>query len=246
MRSAGDGEAGALGEDIEFGFERLVVGGGGGFGHGQVAPDLHGTNLIVSKSRLRTMNALIQIMGIGLRKSAGWCRRLSDEATRKRYVTEAFGLYAYETAARRWICTNFPQARALALRSDAVAGQTLGGARSALASAARAPGCAVRSPGFGDLPHNRTEFGAWILSVGTQAALQRLKRAEHMHKIKIPKSVVNRVVERCGTEHPHADLDPARTALVVVDLQNGFMMEGVAHALCKAADRHRAERQPAC
>jgi ureidoacrylate peracid hydrolase len=60
-------------------------------------------------------------------------------------------------------------------------------------------------------------------------------RAEHMHKINIPPSVVGRVVERCGTEHPHADLDPARTALVVIDLQNGFMMEGVAHALCKAA-----------
>ena len=56
-----------------------------------------------------------------------------------------------------------------------------------------------------------------------------------MHKINIPRSVVDRVIERCGTDHPHADLDPARTALVVVDLQNGFMMEGVAHALCKKA-----------
>jgi ureidoacrylate peracid hydrolase len=56
-----------------------------------------------------------------------------------------------------------------------------------------------------------------------------------MHKINIPQSIVNRVVERCGTEHPHANLDPVRTALIVIDLQNGFMMEGVAHALCKAA-----------
>jgi ureidoacrylate peracid hydrolase len=49
-----------------------------------------------------------------------------------------------------------------------------------------------------------------------------------MHKINIPQSIVNRVVERCGTEHPHAALDPTRTALVFIDLQNGFMMEGVA------------------
>jgi ureidoacrylate peracid hydrolase len=56
-----------------------------------------------------------------------------------------------------------------------------------------------------------------------------------MHKIRIPQSVVDRVIERCGTAHPHAELDPVRTALIVVDLQNGFMMEGVAHALCKAA-----------
>jgi ureidoacrylate peracid hydrolase len=56
-----------------------------------------------------------------------------------------------------------------------------------------------------------------------------------MHKVDIPQTVVARVIERCGTEHPHAALDPRRTALIVVDLQNGFMMEGVAHALCKAA-----------
>lgn len=56
-----------------------------------------------------------------------------------------------------------------------------------------------------------------------------------MHKINIPQSVIDRVVERCGAAHPHAGLDPARTALVVIDLQNGFMMEGVAYALCREA-----------
>ncbi len=30
-------------------------------------------------------------------------------------------------------------------------------------------------------------------------------------------------------------LDPAKTALIVIDLQNGFMMKGVAHALCEEA-----------
>lgn len=56
-----------------------------------------------------------------------------------------------------------------------------------------------------------------------------------MHVISIPDRVVEAVVARRGAVHPHADLDPARTALVVVDLQNGFMMDGVAHALCETA-----------
>ena len=51
----------------------------------------------------------------------------------------------------------------------------------------------------------------------------------------IPQRVIDTVVARRGTAHPHADLDPARTALIVVDLQNGFMMDGVAHALCVQA-----------
>jgi ureidoacrylate peracid hydrolase len=56
-----------------------------------------------------------------------------------------------------------------------------------------------------------------------------------MHKIAIPQSIVERVIARRGREHIYDDLDPARTALVVVDLQNAFMMPGVAHSLCLTA-----------
>jgi ureidoacrylate peracid hydrolase len=56
-----------------------------------------------------------------------------------------------------------------------------------------------------------------------------------MHKIAIPQSVVDRVVARHGSEHVHADLDPAKTALVVVDMQNAFMLPGVAHSPCLMA-----------
>ncbi|MEM9428483.1 MAG: cysteine hydrolase [Pseudomonadota bacterium] len=56
-----------------------------------------------------------------------------------------------------------------------------------------------------------------------------------MHRISIPQRVYDEVLSRRGTLHPHADLDPGKTALIVVDLQNGFMMEGVAHALCDTA-----------
>lgn len=58
-----------------------------------------------------------------------------------------------------------------------------------------------------------------------------------MHKLAIPKSVVDRVIARHGREHVHDDLDPKRTALIVVDMQNAFMLPGVAHSLCPMAEK---------
>lgn len=48
----------------------------------------------------------------------------------------------------------------------------------------------------------------------------------------IPQSIVDRVIRHRGKEHIYEDLDPAKTALLVVDLQNAFMLPEVAHALC--------------
>ncbi len=56
-----------------------------------------------------------------------------------------------------------------------------------------------------------------------------------MHDISIPQSVIDQVIRSRGKEHIYDDLDPAKTALIVVDMQNGFMMEGVAHSLCREA-----------
>ena len=58
-----------------------------------------------------------------------------------------------------------------------------------------------------------------------------------MHTLSIPQSVVDRAIERRGREHVYEDLDPAKTALVVVDMQNAFMLPGVAHALCPMAEK---------
>jgi len=58
-----------------------------------------------------------------------------------------------------------------------------------------------------------------------------------MHKLSIPQTVIDRVTARHGREHPHADLVPAKTALVVVDMQNAFMLPGVAHAPCLMAQQ---------
>src|SRR5689334_10154980 len=56
-----------------------------------------------------------------------------------------------------------------------------------------------------------------------------------MHKIAISQSIIDRVIARRGREHIFDDLDPARTALVVVDMQNGFMKHEVAHSPCAMA-----------
>src|ERR1051326_4697244 len=56
-----------------------------------------------------------------------------------------------------------------------------------------------------------------------------------MHKVSISQSIVDRVVARRGREHIFDALVPAKTALVVVDMQNGFMLPEVGHAPCKMA-----------
>jgi ureidoacrylate peracid hydrolase len=58
-----------------------------------------------------------------------------------------------------------------------------------------------------------------------------------MHDFTIPRSVVDRVIERRGREHVYDRLDPAKSALIVVDMQNAFMLPGVAHSLCPMAER---------
>ncbi|MDB5473115.1 MAG: isochorismatase hydrolase [Devosia sp.] len=51
-----------------------------------------------------------------------------------------------------------------------------------------------------------------------------------MHKVSIPQYIIDRVIERRGKEHIHENLVPSRTALIVVDLQNAFMVEEYAAA----------------
>jgi ureidoacrylate peracid hydrolase len=51
----------------------------------------------------------------------------------------------------------------------------------------------------------------------------------------IPDAIVARVSERRGAIHCYDVLDPARTALVVIDLQHAFMNAAVGHAVCPAA-----------
>jgi ureidoacrylate peracid hydrolase len=57
-----------------------------------------------------------------------------------------------------------------------------------------------------------------------------------MHKISIPQSIMDRVVARRGRAHIYESVDPKRTALLVVDMQNAFMRADVAHSLCPMAE----------
>ncbi|HUZ71515.1 MAG TPA: isochorismatase family cysteine hydrolase [Stellaceae bacterium] len=56
-----------------------------------------------------------------------------------------------------------------------------------------------------------------------------------MHQVSIPPSVVDRIIARRGKPHCFDDLDPRRTALVVIDMQNAFMLPGVGHSPCATA-----------
>ena len=51
-----------------------------------------------------------------------------------------------------------------------------------------------------------------------------------MHKLDMPKWATDLALNRRGKAHVYENLDPSKTALVVVDLQNGFMVEEVAVA----------------
>jgi ureidoacrylate peracid hydrolase len=56
-----------------------------------------------------------------------------------------------------------------------------------------------------------------------------------MHAIAIPQSVIDQVVQARGREHIFDDLDPAKTALLVIDMQNAFMAKETGHSVCPMA-----------
>jgi ureidoacrylate peracid hydrolase len=56
-----------------------------------------------------------------------------------------------------------------------------------------------------------------------------------VHNIDIPQWVTDRVIKKRGAEHVFTNLDPARTALIVIDMQNAFMLPGVGFAEIKTA-----------
>jgi ureidoacrylate peracid hydrolase len=47
-----------------------------------------------------------------------------------------------------------------------------------------------------------------------------------MHPFDLPKAVTDRIIARRGKLHIYDSLDPARTALIVIDMQNGFLQVG--------------------
>ena len=81
------------------------------------------------------------------------------------------------------------------------------------------------------IPANRRRTGrcsraARVRAIGRHGNLRR--RA--MHQIKIADWAIEQTRLRRGRLHVHEDLDPRKTALIVVDMQNGFCVEEVAAA----------------
>ena len=56
-----------------------------------------------------------------------------------------------------------------------------------------------------------------------------------MHKIAIPQTIIDAITQARGRQHVFEDFDPAKAALLVVDMQNGFMLEEVGHSVCAMA-----------
>ena len=74
---------------------------------------------------------------------------------------------------------------------------------------------------------------------------ESLKEETRIHKIKMPQWAIDIVLGRRGRLHVHENLDPAKTALIVVDLQNAFMVEEVAVAYVPHRGGDRAKCQSA-
>ncbi len=56
-----------------------------------------------------------------------------------------------------------------------------------------------------------------------------------MHKVEIAPWVVERVIAKRGAEHVFEDFDPKKTALIVIDLQNAFMLPDAAFVVIDTA-----------
>lgn len=57
-----------------------------------------------------------------------------------------------------------------------------------------------------------------------------------MHTVRIPQDVLDRIAARRGRLHPFERIEGAKTALVVIDLQNAFMLPGMPAAVKNVCD----------
>src|SRR6266540_3867366 len=65
-------------------------------------------------------------------------------------------------------------------------------------------------------------------------ALRPTSRSPPMHNLSIPADLVQRVIARAGRPHPFDVMAPAKTAFVVVDMQNYFVKPGFQGEVPKA------------
>jgi ureidoacrylate peracid hydrolase len=70
----------------------------------------------------------------------------------------------------------------------------------------------------------------------SQWGLSRTFREADMHKFTLPEHIASRIMERRGRLHPYEAIDPKKTALVVIDMQNAFLAPGAAVEIPAARD----------
>ena len=63
-----------------------------------------------------------------------------------------------------------------------------------------------------------------------------------MHKINLNPAVVEKILARRGVPHVFADLDPARTALLVVDMQCAYLDKELDNTFCAWSSGSRIPR----
>src|SRR5690242_7205359 len=93
----------------------------------------------------------------------------------------------------------------------------------ARASASPAAAIGRLSPTTADGRRKSRRHRQGPLFSGRGYAIMSMTRRSPMHRIAIPQAAIDRVLKRRDSLHVINDIDPARTAHVVVDLQNGFM-----------------------
>src|SRR6202035_3114527 len=60
-----------------------------------------------------------------------------------------------------------------------------------------------------------------------------------MHAVRIPPDVLDRIAARRGKLHPFDRIEGPKTALVVIDLQNAFLLPGMPAAVTLDGERER-------
>src|SRR6476620_1293739 len=101
----------------------------------------------------------------------------------------------------------------------------------------KSPGCGLCTTSTRALSR-RSRSGIFQRRVGLPIWPSSLEteREDAMHKIAIPSYAIDRALSRRGRLHPFDGLDPACTALIVVDLQNGFMAPGQPAEIAQARE----------
>src|SRR6202008_426285 len=85
---------------------------------------------------------------------------------------------------------------------------------------------ALRLPALRPFAGHRNGAAGRSFSRGCRHSLEAAWIEDAMHKVDVRQEIVDRVLARRGRYHWFEELDPRRTALVVIDMQEAFCAPG--------------------